>query len=130
MSQPIVSIRDLSVHFRLPKRGLVRAVDGVSLDIAEGETLGLVGESGCGKRTPVYALHQGADLGAAATAPGHEAKADTHRACRRRAVACQSAAGLPLPHTVPVRHHRVRRDEAAVARDHAGSLGCVHPHRP
>lgn len=47
---PILGVSDLVVHF--PTRGgLVRAVDGVSLDIACGETLGLVGESGCGKST-------------------------------------------------------------------------------
>jgi oligopeptide transport system ATP-binding protein len=44
--EPLISIRDLKVHF-----GLVKAVDGVTLDILEGETLGLVGESGCGKST-------------------------------------------------------------------------------
>ncbi len=46
MSEPLLSIRGLQVRF-----GAVRAVDGVSLDIAPGETLGLVGESGCGKTT-------------------------------------------------------------------------------
>ena len=55
--QPLISIRELKVHFPLRKslfsraRQIVKAVDGVSLDIFEGETLGLVGESGCGKTT-------------------------------------------------------------------------------
>ncbi len=54
---PLLSAKDLRVHFPvrggvlLRQTGAVRAVDGVSLDIAPGETLGLVGESGCGKST-------------------------------------------------------------------------------
>jgi oligopeptide/dipeptide ABC transporter ATP-binding protein len=54
---PLLSISDLRVHFpvragvMLRQTGSVRAVDGVSLEIAPGETLGLVGESGCGKTT-------------------------------------------------------------------------------
>jgi oligopeptide/dipeptide ABC transporter ATP-binding protein len=44
----IASVADLKVHFR-SKRGIVHAVDGVSFDIRDGETLGLVGETGCGK---------------------------------------------------------------------------------
>ena len=43
-------MRDLRVYYGTP-RGTVRAVDRVSLDIGEGEVLGLVGESGCGKST-------------------------------------------------------------------------------
>jgi oligopeptide/dipeptide ABC transporter ATP-binding protein len=55
--EPIVSVRDLTKHFPVTKgllgrrRGTVRAVDGVTLDVMPGETVGLVGESGCGKST-------------------------------------------------------------------------------
>src|SRR6266568_5070172 len=54
--EPLISIRDLRVFFPLggslfEKAQIVRAVDGVTLDIYPGETFGLVGESGCGKST-------------------------------------------------------------------------------
>jgi oligopeptide/dipeptide ABC transporter ATP-binding protein len=44
----LASVEDLQIHFRT-KAGLVRAVDGVSFEIFDGEALGLVGETGCGK---------------------------------------------------------------------------------
>ncbi|MBU3729604.1 MAG: ABC transporter ATP-binding protein [Phycisphaerales bacterium] len=56
-TKPLLDVRDLKVHFPV-RRGILqrivdhkRAVDGVSFHIAKGETLGLVGESGCGKTT-------------------------------------------------------------------------------
>lgn len=49
--EPLVAIRDLTVHFAMGRGRVVKAVDGVTIDIYKGETLGLVGESGCGKST-------------------------------------------------------------------------------
>jgi len=56
MSVPILEVNDLKKHFQVGgglfrKRAFVYAVDGVSFTIARGETLALVGESGCGKST-------------------------------------------------------------------------------
>ena len=48
MTEPVLSVRDLRVEF-VTRRGVLKAIDGASFDIAKGEVLGVVGESGAGK---------------------------------------------------------------------------------
>lgn len=62
-SRTLLEVRDLKVHFPFrrgsllrPEHGVIRAVDGISFAVQEGETLGLVGESGCGKSTTAKAI--------------------------------------------------------------------------
>jgi oligopeptide transport system ATP-binding protein len=52
---PLLQVKDLRTHF-YTEEGLVKAVDGVTYDVQEGETLALVGESGCGKSISALSL--------------------------------------------------------------------------
>lgn len=64
-SEDLLSVTDLKMHFPFTeggllsrKNGAIRAVDGISFSVKKGETLGLVGESGCGKSTAARAVAQ------------------------------------------------------------------------
>src|SRR5437868_10407223 len=52
---PLLSVRGLETHF-LADEGTVKAVDGVSFDVYPGQTLGIVGESGCGKSVTAHSI--------------------------------------------------------------------------
>lgn len=55
MSDPLITIEDLKTHF-FTEEGVVPAVDGISLSVPKGKTLGLVGESGCGKSVTALSI--------------------------------------------------------------------------
>jgi len=57
MSTPLLQIRDLAVGFDTDA-GRLRAVDGVSFDVPRGKTVGVVGESGCGKSVTAFSIMQ------------------------------------------------------------------------
>lgn len=54
-AEPLLSVRNLETSF-FTKAGVIKAVDGVSYDIGKGETLGIVGESGCGKSVTSFSI--------------------------------------------------------------------------
>src|ERR1700747_34976 len=55
MSEPVLSVRNLRVEF-VTRHHVLRAIDGISFDIAKGEVLGVVGESGAGKSVTGLAI--------------------------------------------------------------------------
>ena len=55
MPEPLIEIKDLRVEFKV-REGIVKAVDGFNLTINRGETVGVIGESGCGKSVTARAI--------------------------------------------------------------------------
>ncbi len=53
---PVLDVDDLTMYYEIPFRGFVRAVDGISFSLEKGESLGIVGESGCGKSSLAITL--------------------------------------------------------------------------
>src|SRR4051812_11547747 len=108
MTTAVLDLRDLHMHFPIRnawgrRTGWLRAVDGVSLSVARGEILGVVGESGCGKTTlgkAIVGIHRASsggirfednDIGAMSPSEG--------RALRRTLQYCYQDPGASLdPH--------------------------------
>ncbi|MGE3917299.1 MAG: ABC transporter ATP-binding protein [Hyphomicrobiaceae bacterium] len=68
-SDIVLEVRDLATYFEL-RRGVVKAVDGISFDLRRGEVLGLVGESGCGKSLTALSIMRLLPKGSARTVRG------------------------------------------------------------
>ncbi len=85
-SDTVLSVNDLRVAYATPS-GMLHAVDGVSLQVAKGESVGLVGESGCGKSTMGKALMQllppGAEMSGSVRLDGEELVGMRRRDLRR-----------------------------------------------
>ena len=113
MTAPVLEILDVHMHFPIHnawgrRTGWLRAVDGVSLTVARGEILGVVGESGCGKTTlgkTIVGIH-GASAGEIRF-EGHEVGSlspSAGRAMRRT---------LQVPATKTLAHHSIRTGRSA-----------------
>ena len=96
--RPLLQVENVVKHFPI-KRGIffkrqigsVQAVEGVSLEVRRGETLGLVGETGCGKST-LAALHHpppSADLGSGRSSTGWTSAGSRRDSCARTGAACR-----------------------------------------
>ncbi len=128
MSAALLDVRDLKKHFGVPGRkgAVVRAVDGVSFSIERGETLSLVGESGCGKSTVGRAvLRLGAIDGGSITLDGeridHLPERQFHRLRRRIQIVFQDPVSSLNPRmsvrellAEPIRNFKLAGDRAAL----------------
>ena len=101
-AQPLLKVEGLSKHFPVKGAGLfqrkrvARAVDGVSFAIAKGETLGVVGESGCGKSTTARLLMRLIEPDAGEIVFDGERWA-RRWACANCAAACRWCFRIPTP---------------------------------
>lgn len=103
MTDPVLTVRDLRMTFPGGRDGLhrrpgVRAVDGIGFQVRAGETLGLVGESGCGKSTTGRMLVRLLDpTGGQVEFQGQDITRLGQRALRRCAASCRSSSRTRSP---------------------------------
>ena len=141
----MLQIVDLKKHFRVGRGATLKAVDGISLEIEKGETLGLVGESGCGKTTAgrvLVRLYEPSDGEVLLDGKNvHEASGDEGRAINRKmqmifqdpqasldprmVVGDIVAEGLDIHNLVGSRQERTDRvnellETVGLSREHAG----------
>lgn len=83
MTDSVLRVAGLSVEYRLPRRRRLRAVDDVSFSLAAGHTLGIVGESGCGKSSLARAILQLEDYCGSVQLLGRELASLSGRELRR-----------------------------------------------
>ena len=128
--EPILKVRDLKVHFPI-KKGFfgrvvdhVKAVDGISFDVYPGQTLGLVGESGCGKTTTGRAIlrlveptsgtveFQGKDLSTVSPAEFREIRRDLQIIFQDPYSSLNPRLNVEHAITEPMKVHGIGKDDA------------------
>ena len=105
---PVLQVDGLVKHFPVSRGlirrkvvGLVRAVEDVSFEIARGETLALVGESGCGKSTTGRLVLRLMDpTGGSVRSRARKSQTSTRTSCAACAGTCRSSSRIPTPRSI------------------------------